>query len=188
MVKMECKRLLLVLMMVDCVMGFTHIVGGRFGWRVPRNLTFFDEWAKPRTFGVGDRLVFPSRPCGNNVVWVGKDDYEHCTQNNITKAFYEGPLVLNLTQTGDYYFYSGVGKHCEAGHKLHINVGDKQGFSGDDHPFKYFDGDTLSNYTVNASSPDAASKLQHSSATAIHSVFTSSLLLTCYFFLSLFFI
>lgn len=36
--------------------AFTHIVGGNHGWRVPDNVTFFDEWAKPRTFGVGDKL------------------------------------------------------------------------------------------------------------------------------------
>lgn len=42
--------------MMGSVSAMTHIVGGGHGWRVPDNTTFFKEWAKPRTFGVGDRL------------------------------------------------------------------------------------------------------------------------------------
>ena len=61
MVKMQCKIVVVLAALLGCFMvgsvsGFTHIVGGRYGWRVPLNLTFFDEWAKPRTFGVGDKL------------------------------------------------------------------------------------------------------------------------------------
>lgn len=41
---------------MDSVNGMTHVVGGSHGWRVPDNKTFFEEWSKPRTFGVGDRL------------------------------------------------------------------------------------------------------------------------------------
>lgn len=47
---------LVMMMMGPFVDAFTHIVGGSHGWRVPENTTFFDQWAKPRTFGVGDRL------------------------------------------------------------------------------------------------------------------------------------
>lgn len=42
--------------MVGSVRALTHIVGGSHGWRVPDNKTYFDEWAKPRAFGVGDKL------------------------------------------------------------------------------------------------------------------------------------
>lgn len=42
--------------MMSSVSAMTHIVGGGHGWRLPDNQTFFEEWAKPRTFGVGDRL------------------------------------------------------------------------------------------------------------------------------------
>lgn len=38
------------------VSGFIHIVGGGHGWSVPDNKTFYKDWARPRTFGVGDRL------------------------------------------------------------------------------------------------------------------------------------
>ncbi|XP_023518646.1 umecyanin-like [Cucurbita pepo subsp. pepo] len=114
--------------------AFTHIVGGNHGWRVPDNVTFFDEWAKPRTFGVGDKLVFPYRPGANNLLAVKKADYETCGQGeeDVINMYYLGPTILNITQPGDYYYYDGIGKHCEAGQKLHIQVGSKEGTSGSD--------------------------------------------------------
>ena len=58
-----CYWLVMMMMIMgSCVDAFTHIVGGSHGWRVPENDSFFDQWAKPRTFGVGDRLgisLFP---------------------------------------------------------------------------------------------------------------------------------
>ncbi|PON44313.1 Phytocyanin domain containing protein [Parasponia andersonii] len=159
--------------MIGSVRAMTHIVGGSHGWRVPDNKTYFDEWAKPRTFGVGDRLVFPSRPCGNNVIWVSKEDYETCTQNNVIQMYYEGPTILNLTQTGDYYFYNGVGKHCEAGQKLHINVGNKEGCSGNPHPFTLFDtkeGDTTTVATATAAPSKLPDAKSHSSAATIRNI------------------
>ena len=57
----------LALAAVACLMtapaaAFTHIVGGSFGWKTPQNLTFYQDWAKPRTFGVGDKLGKPPHP------------------------------------------------------------------------------------------------------------------------------
>lgn len=51
----------LMLAAVACFMtapaaAFSHIVGGSFGWSTPGNLSFYEDWAKPRTFGVGDKL------------------------------------------------------------------------------------------------------------------------------------
>ena len=45
------------------VTAFTHIVGGKEGWSVPENKTYYEDWAFPRTFGVGDRL-------GKNFLWI----------------------------------------------------------------------------------------------------------------------
>ncbi|KAB1202805.1 Umecyanin [Morella rubra] len=116
--------------MMGSVSAMTHIVGGGHGWRVPDNATFFKEWAKPRTFGVGDRLVFPYRPGSNNVVVVNKEDFEVCGQKNVINMYYNGPTILNLTATGNYYYYCGIGKHCEVGQKLHIKVVKGEGSSG----------------------------------------------------------
>ncbi|XP_022985421.1 stellacyanin-like [Cucurbita maxima] len=122
----------MMMMMGSSVNAFTHIVGASHGWRVPDNVTFYDEWAKPRTFGVGDKLVFPYRPGANNIVAVKKTDYEVCGEENVINMYYLGPTILNLTEAGDYYYFDGIGKHCEAGQKLHVQVGSKEGTSGAD--------------------------------------------------------
>lgn len=119
--------------------AMTHIVGGAFGWRAPENnkTSFYADWAFPRTFGVGDQLVFPYRPGSGNVVVVNKEDFDACTQKNVIYMYFNGPTTVSLTKPGDYYYYSGVGKHCEFGQKLHINVVEgKQGSSGKPLPFK----------------------------------------------------
>lgn len=43
-------------MMVGSVGAVTHVVGDSYGWQVPVESTFFEDWAKTRTFGVGDEL------------------------------------------------------------------------------------------------------------------------------------
>ncbi|KAL5539377.1 hypothetical protein UlMin_044420 [Ulmus minor] len=154
------------------VSAMIHIVGGSHGWRVPHNQTYFEEWAKPRTFGLGDRLVFPSRPCGNNVMRVSKEDFPKCSQNHVITMYYEGPTILILKELGDYYFYSGVGKHCEAGQKLHITVTNKSGSSGKLLPFELFnstDAAAQPAAVVAAAAPPNAT-VHHSGATAIRNI------------------
>ncbi|CAL9128314.1 unnamed protein product [Musa textilis] len=33
-----------------------HIVGGSYGWKIPPNTTFYEEWANKQSFFVGDKL------------------------------------------------------------------------------------------------------------------------------------
>jgi len=175
---MKMAKIHLTLFLLALIFGFsaymgsvnamTHVVGGGHGWRVPHNKTFFDEWAKPRTFGVGDRLIFPYRPGSNNVVVVDKDDFDVCGQKKVINMYYNGPTIVNLTETGECFYYSGVGKHCEAGQKLHIKVVNEQGSSGKSSPdFKlvgHVDSKTAA--PAPAALPD---HLDHnSSATTIH--------------------
>ncbi|KAF3448665.1 hypothetical protein FNV43_RR09378 [Rhamnella rubrinervis] len=161
--------------MMAPVSGFIHIVGGKHGWRVPHNKTYYEEWARPRTFGVGDRLglmvdmeqyLLVSNvswfmnhdhllPGANNVIVVDKEDFDRCTEKHVISMYYDGPVTLNITRTGDYYFYNGLGKHCEAGQKLHITVGDKEGSSGQQLPFKT--GESESSGGSSAPSPPSKS-------------------------------
>ena len=59
---MATKRIVLpLLVVVYCVLvqsssALIHVVGGVAGWEIPPNKTFYEDWAKPRTFGVGDKL------------------------------------------------------------------------------------------------------------------------------------
>jgi hypothetical protein len=70
------------------------------------------------------------------VVLVKKEDFEACTQRDVIDIYFNGPTIVDLTETGDYYYYSGIGKHCEAGQKFHINVVKGEGSSGVPFPFK----------------------------------------------------
>ncbi|XP_042506539.1 mavicyanin-like [Macadamia integrifolia] len=127
---------LLFLAAMACVLmeqtnSMSHIVGGSFGWSIPKNSSFYQEWAKPRTFGVGDKLVFPYRTGVHNVLEVDEKEYKACTQENPIDMLYKGPTILELKKKGSYYFYCGVGTHCEAGQKLAVTVTiDGSGSSG----------------------------------------------------------
>ncbi|KAM1209078.1 hypothetical protein ACFX2I_014758 [Malus domestica] len=166
--------------LMGSVTAFTHIVGGKEGWSVPENKTFYEDWAFPRTFGVGDRLVFPYRPGSGNVVVINKDDFDKCTQKNVIYMYYYGPTILTLTAPGDHYYYSGVGKHCEFGQKLHIKVVNKPGSSGKISPFKLVS--KVKETTAGAPAPvtDAPAHAP-SSATTIQNVGMASGLLTVFF-------
>ncbi|KAI3421472.1 Phytocyanin domain-containing protein, partial [Psidium guajava] len=117
-------------MLVGSASAMLHVVGGRQGWDVPDNVTFYQDWAKPRTFGVGDQLIFPYRPGSNNLLIVKKKDYEACDMSDPIDIYYMGPTILNLTAVGDYYYVSSSGRHCEYGQRLHITVGKGPGSSG----------------------------------------------------------
>lgn len=199
------------------VSAMDHIVGGSAGWTTPPNKTFFQDWAFPRTFGVGDRLgkcnslpffpcfslmmfinlsecvvqisVFPYRPGSGNVVVVNKEDFDRCTQKNVIYMYYNGPTIIKFTTTGDNYYYSGVGKHCEAGQKLYVKVVNQKGSSGKVFPFKLVSKDTKTAAApdtaaaapAKSSALDAAPAPAKSSATAIQSAGMASGLLTIFF-------
>ena len=59
---MGLVRIALPLVVVMCCVFFQstsaliHVVGGAAGWEIPPNKTFYEDWAKPRIFGAGDKL------------------------------------------------------------------------------------------------------------------------------------
>lgn len=87
-------------LMVAPTSAIYHIVGGSLGWSVPPNKTFFEEWAKPRVFGVEDHLrkcplhflhshcgLFPP-PC--SPFWFRKRfRIRKVVHNNIVGAYFE---------------------------------------------------------------------------------------------------
>ncbi|TKY60698.1 Early nodulin protein 1 [Spatholobus suberectus] len=100
----------------------THVVGDKLGWNLPSYSGFYADWAKKRAFAVGDALLFQYHPGLNTVVQVNKDDYEHCTTRNTLHTYFRGNSTVTLGRAGDYFFFSSVGKHCEAGQKLQVTV------------------------------------------------------------------
>ncbi|PKA66668.1 Early nodulin-like protein 1 [Apostasia shenzhenica] len=105
-----------------------HIVGGSFGWKIPPNATFYQEWAAAKTFVINQmlmanlRAVFLFRIGVENVLEVSAEDFEKCGNTNVIDMYYEGPTIVDLTSPGPHFFFSGVGLHCEEGQKLAINV------------------------------------------------------------------
>ncbi|GFZ16410.1 hypothetical protein Acr_25g0008190 [Actinidia rufa] len=66
----------------------------------------------------------------HNVIEVSKDDFERCTQEKCLNIYPLGPVVVNFTDVGEHYFYSGVGIQCELGQKFHFTVVLGKGSSG----------------------------------------------------------
>ncbi|KAL6979510.1 hypothetical protein U1Q18_021171 [Sarracenia purpurea var. burkii] len=131
--KVELSLLILVAaccLKMEPASAMYHVVGGSLGWSVPPNKTYFQDWAKKRVFGVEDKLLFPFRTSLHNVVEVGAGDFEGCTKENLINIYTKGPLIMNFTQPGDHYYYSGVGLQCESGLKLHVTVVPGKGSSG----------------------------------------------------------
>ncbi|KQK04783.1 cucumber peeling cupredoxin [Brachypodium distachyon] len=103
--------------------GIYHIVGAAKGWRMAPNRTYYAEWARTRNISIGDKLMFLYRSGVYNIVEVpSRQLFEACSMRNITNRYQNGPTIIELTQPGQRYYFCGVGKHCEEGQKLAINV------------------------------------------------------------------
>uniref|UniRef100_A0A0D9WJY4 Phytocyanin domain-containing protein n=1 Tax=Leersia perrieri TaxID=77586 RepID=A0A0D9WJY4_9ORYZ len=103
--------------------GVYHIVGAGKGWRMAPNKTYYEEWAETRNISIGDKLMFLYRSGVYNIVEVPtKELFDVCSMKNITNRWQNGPTIIELNQSGPRYYFCGVGKHCEEGQKLAINV------------------------------------------------------------------
>ncbi|KAL5539175.1 hypothetical protein UlMin_044789 [Ulmus minor] len=114
--------LIVVVCLAEGVAAVTYEVGDSTGWMIPPRNDFYSEWAKNKTFHVGDQLYFNWNVSGShthNVANVSETEYENCTK--IPTEFGK-PLTINITSTGNQYFICTVGNHCQSGQKLAINV------------------------------------------------------------------
>ncbi|GMY07396.1 uclacyanin 1 [Fagus crenata] len=102
--------------------AMTHIVGRSFGWRIPANISFYQDWAKPKNFTAGDKLVFLYTTDLHNVLEVKKEDYDACTHKHVINKYDSGPTIFEVTKPGDHYFICGLKNNCQSGQKLSISV------------------------------------------------------------------
>ncbi|CAL9198064.1 unnamed protein product [Musa hybrid cultivar] len=126
------RTLLLLVVAMSCLVTVSqahqkiHIVGGSYGWKIPPNKTFYEEWANKQIFFVGDKLVFLYTTGLQNVIEASEEEeFVYCKQTNVEDVQFVGPTILELTKAGVHYFYCSVGLHCEGGQKLRINVTDE---------------------------------------------------------------
>ncbi|CAD5189640.1 unnamed protein product [Musa acuminata subsp. malaccensis] len=126
------RTLLLLVVAMSCLVTVSqahqkiHIVGGSYGWKIPPNKTFYEEWANKQNFFVGDKLVFLYTTGLQNVIEASEEEeFVYCKQTNVEDVQFVGPTILEVTKAGVHYFYCSVGLHCEGGQKLRINVTDE---------------------------------------------------------------
>ncbi|XP_050213699.2 blue copper protein 1b-like [Mercurialis annua] len=99
--------------------GKEHIVGDEAGWRLQFD---YQAWAYGKKFHVGDKLVFKYPTGAHNVFRVNGTGFQSCIRPAITEALATGNDTILLATPGRKWYMCGVGKHCEYGMKLFINV------------------------------------------------------------------
>ncbi|GJW20969.1 blue copper protein-like protein [Tanacetum coccineum] len=99
--------------------GKVFVVGDNYGW----TLNFdYQAWATGKEFVVGDKLVFRYPIGKHNVFRVNGTQFQQCTIPAVNEALTSGYDVITLATPGRKWYICGVGKHCEMGLKLFINV------------------------------------------------------------------
>ncbi|KAI3853034.1 hypothetical protein MKX03_033057 [Papaver bracteatum] len=68
--------------------------------------------------------VFNFETGQHDLAEVSKEEFDNCTATNQTSIIRQGPANINLTSICPHYFICTIGKHCQFGQKLTINVTD----------------------------------------------------------------
>ncbi|XP_071727658.1 blue copper protein-like [Rutidosis leptorrhynchoides] len=109
----------LVAALATSISATTFIVGDDYGW----TLNFdYQAWAKGKKFVVGDKIVFKYPIGKHNVFKVDGPSFQKCIVPAANASFTTGYDVITLTTPGRKWYICGVGKHCEYGMKLVIDV------------------------------------------------------------------
>ncbi|EER95905.1 stellacyanin [Sorghum bicolor] len=95
------------------------LVGGSQGWRLDFD---YDDWVEENDFIVGDTLVFKYAMGQHNVVQATAASYAACSQGNSLQVWSSGDDRVTLNTSGPWWFFCGVGDHCQDGMKFNINV------------------------------------------------------------------
>ncbi|XP_059641606.1 umecyanin-like [Cornus florida] len=121
---MVVAGLIAAVMAKSAVAQTKYVVGGSLGWVVPPNgAQAFSSWASDKQFMIGDILIFNFSTNEHDVLQVSKVSFDACNSANaIGTLITQGPANITLTSSGDHYYICTVGRHCQAGQKLAINV------------------------------------------------------------------
>ncbi|KAJ1280238.1 hypothetical protein BS78_04G215700 [Paspalum vaginatum] len=95
-----------------------YVVGDSSGWTSGVD---YATWAKGKTFGVGDNLVFQYSAM-HTVAEVGSADYSACSASNSIQSYTDQNTKIALTAPGTRYFICGTPGHCSGGMKLAVTV------------------------------------------------------------------
>ncbi|KAJ9131881.1 hypothetical protein P3X46_034785 [Hevea brasiliensis] len=99
--------------------GKEFIVGDEAGWTLGFD---YQAWAYGKKFHVGDKLVFRYYVGAHNVFKVNGTGFQNCIKPKAGEALSTGTDTIVLATPGRKWYVCGVGKHCENGMKLVIDV------------------------------------------------------------------
>lgn len=80
--------------------------------------------------GKNEYAVFLFRTGAHNIIEVNEEEFKNCTQDNAIDMYYDGPITIELVKAGTFYYYCGVGIHCELGQKLKVTVVNREATVG----------------------------------------------------------
>ncbi|XP_049362119.1 mavicyanin-like [Solanum verrucosum] len=111
--------IVVVAIVASPAMATDHWVGDDQGWKLDFNYT---AWAATKQFHVGDKLIFKYKKDVHNVYKADQEAFKSCTPSSDVTPLISGNDEISLTTPGKKWYICGVGKHCEKGMKLAINV------------------------------------------------------------------
>ncbi|XP_057763209.1 mavicyanin-like [Arachis stenosperma] len=101
--------------------GAVYKVGDSAGWTIIGNVDY-NSWASPKTFHVGDTIIFEYNEEFHNVMRVTHAMYRTCNTSAPLESYASGNDSIKITKYGHHFFICGVPGHCQAGQKVDINV------------------------------------------------------------------
>ncbi|CAN4077860.1 unnamed protein product [Withania somnifera] len=111
--------LVVVAMFAGLATSTEHWVGDDQGWKLDFNYT---SWAATKQFHVGDKLIFKYKKDAHNVIKADQEAFKSCTPSSDVTPLTSGNDEIALTLPGKKWYICGIGKHCENGMKVAINV------------------------------------------------------------------
>ncbi|PIA53711.1 hypothetical protein AQUCO_00900355v1 [Aquilegia coerulea] len=117
---LTAKAIFIVLssIMVSCVSGTNHTVGGATGWDLVSNMK---NWTDTSVFYTGDSLEF-KYGVQHDVLEVDQDAFSKCQISKPISTHNDGNTVITLDQPGTRYFICGRRDHCESGLKVQVDI------------------------------------------------------------------
>ncbi|KAJ8570579.1 hypothetical protein K7X08_037551 [Anisodus acutangulus] len=101
-------------------MATEYWVGGDKGWSLDVDN---QDWAKDKTFKVGDTLVFKYTKGHHNVFKVNQTAFKDCIAPPSSEGLTSGHDVITLASPGKKWYICGVPTHCsDHNQKLVITV------------------------------------------------------------------
>ncbi|CAL5402824.1 unnamed protein product [Camellia sinensis] len=113
-----------ILLLIQKGGAYQFKVGDSNGWTLPTDYSAlnYDKWAQKNRFQVGDTLLFVYPADKDSMFEVNCDDYRNCNTANPIAKHSDGHTVFKFSQSGPFYFISGVKDNCLKKEKLHVIV------------------------------------------------------------------